>query len=357
MPKRGGAVREAYINGNGGLIFGAALGDINDASGLYFDTCQNGSNVVLSIDGYASPDSAVSEQGKDAGIGILDLYYRYGSSLGEHLDGEFSMAILDENRWELLLLRDPMGARPLYYVRDGGRTAFASEIKGLIRFMGGCSVDRSRLREHVFSPCGKVRGSEIYNGLFEVERGGGCVISRLGVAPFVYRTDRSVSKETHDDYRAVSDGFVCPDEEGMRFMLTEILIAFDHPQFDAFMPCFIQDIAYARERGIGAVVDGTLCMDIDYSTDRRDRLCVATGARVRSVPPEKNYLGERELKKMERVLRDILTPDNRAILNYIFGSDWEGRLKREKNTARRIRTEGMLYQVCVWYDQYNVVLV
>lgn len=62
---------------------------------------------------------------------ILHLYEEYGERCVEHLQGMFAFAIWDERDQSLLLARDHMGQKPLYYLSDGENFAFSSEIKGL----------------------------------------------------------------------------------------------------------------------------------------------------------------------------------------------------------------------------------
>lgn len=62
---------------------------------------------------------------------IVHLYEEYHTDLFDHLNGQFAMAIWDENRQELLLGRDRVGIRPLFYHLDGKKLVFASEIKGI----------------------------------------------------------------------------------------------------------------------------------------------------------------------------------------------------------------------------------
>ena len=62
---------------------------------------------------------------------IVHLYEEYGTELFEHLNGQFAFAIWNQNRQELLLGRDRMGIRPLFYYHDNQRLVFASEIKGI----------------------------------------------------------------------------------------------------------------------------------------------------------------------------------------------------------------------------------
>jgi asparagine synthase (glutamine-hydrolysing) len=63
---------------------------------------------------------------------IVHLYEEYGSGLFEHLNGQFAIAIWDQTKRTLLLGRDRMGIRPLFYHQNGKRLHFASEIKALL---------------------------------------------------------------------------------------------------------------------------------------------------------------------------------------------------------------------------------
>ena len=63
---------------------------------------------------------------------LLQLYRRHGQDFLSMIDGMFAFAIWDNKRRQLLLVRDRMGKKPLYYYRDSERIVFASEIKALI---------------------------------------------------------------------------------------------------------------------------------------------------------------------------------------------------------------------------------
>ncbi len=64
---------------------------------------------------------------------IKNLYLCYGNDFPHKLTGMFAIAIFDERRNSLLLARDPIGIKPLYYTVQGRTLAFASEIKGLLQ--------------------------------------------------------------------------------------------------------------------------------------------------------------------------------------------------------------------------------
>ncbi len=64
---------------------------------------------------------------------IIHLYEQFGVACVQHLRGMFALAIWDENRRQLLLARDRLGIKPLYYtLSDDGTIHFASEIKALL---------------------------------------------------------------------------------------------------------------------------------------------------------------------------------------------------------------------------------
>ena len=62
---------------------------------------------------------------------ILHLYEDYGAGLLEHLRGMFAFALWDRRRRRLLLARDRIGIKPLYWLNEPGRLAFASELRAL----------------------------------------------------------------------------------------------------------------------------------------------------------------------------------------------------------------------------------
>jgi asparagine synthase (glutamine-hydrolysing) len=63
---------------------------------------------------------------------ILHLYEEYGSSCVNRLQGMFAFAIWDGRQRRLLLARDRLGIKPLYYASTGRELLFASEIKGIV---------------------------------------------------------------------------------------------------------------------------------------------------------------------------------------------------------------------------------
>ena len=68
---------------------------------------------------------------------LLALYRRYGQNFAAELNGDYVLALYDAKERRLLLARDAVGTRPVYYVRSGAVLAFASEIKALLPALPG----------------------------------------------------------------------------------------------------------------------------------------------------------------------------------------------------------------------------
>ena len=63
---------------------------------------------------------------------IVHLYEEYGPSFVHHLDGMFALALWDSRPQRLVLARDRVGIKPLYYANTGPTLLFASELKAII---------------------------------------------------------------------------------------------------------------------------------------------------------------------------------------------------------------------------------
>jgi len=63
---------------------------------------------------------------------IAHLYEEAGESFVHRLNGMFAIALWDEREQKLLLVRDRLGIKPLYYYADRERLVFGSEIKAIL---------------------------------------------------------------------------------------------------------------------------------------------------------------------------------------------------------------------------------
>jgi asparagine synthase (glutamine-hydrolysing) len=67
---------------------------------------------------------------------VVHLYEEYGDAGVHLLRGMFAYAVWDRSRRRLLLARDRLGIKPLYYAQAGPTLAFASEVRALLAVPG-----------------------------------------------------------------------------------------------------------------------------------------------------------------------------------------------------------------------------
>jgi len=80
---------------------------------------------------------------------VLAQYLRDGPSMLERLNGVFALAIHDRVSGDLLLARDALGVKPLYYCEASGGFVFASEIKALLALVPPGDLDPQALHRYL----------------------------------------------------------------------------------------------------------------------------------------------------------------------------------------------------------------
>lgn len=68
---------------------------------------------------------------------IVHAYQEYGIDCVEQFRGMFGIAIYDRRSNEVFLIRDRLGIKPVYYLKDGEKILFASEVKPILTQMDG----------------------------------------------------------------------------------------------------------------------------------------------------------------------------------------------------------------------------
>src|SRR5271165_3824134 len=67
---------------------------------------------------------------------VLEAWRYWGPASLPRFRGMFAFALADEKTGELFLARDPLGIKPLFYLRRGAGALFASELKALVSAVG-----------------------------------------------------------------------------------------------------------------------------------------------------------------------------------------------------------------------------
>lgn len=63
---------------------------------------------------------------------VVAAYCLWGTDFLIHLDGDFALAILDQEKGKIILARDRIGKKPLYWFHDNNHFIFASELKAIL---------------------------------------------------------------------------------------------------------------------------------------------------------------------------------------------------------------------------------
>jgi asparagine synthase (glutamine-hydrolysing) len=67
---------------------------------------------------------------------IIHGYKQWGEDVFNHLNGMFGLAIWDDRKKKLIIARDPMGIKLVYYSMDSDRVLFGSEIRPILAGTG-----------------------------------------------------------------------------------------------------------------------------------------------------------------------------------------------------------------------------
>jgi len=112
---------------------------------------------------------------------VLHLYEEHGRNAVRYLRGMYAFAIWDERKRRLFAARDRLGIKPFYYIYDGQRFLFASEIKALLAYPGvRAALNSAAIPEYL--AFGYLSGDEtMFSGItklapghtLELEQGGG----------------------------------------------------------------------------------------------------------------------------------------------------------------------------------------
>lgn len=94
---------------------------------------------------------------------LLAAYRRWGTEMFSKLRGIFALGLWDAEEGSLLLVRDHMGVKPLYYSRLGTKLVFSSEIPGMLESLSEKRLSKNSLAfyltmEYVPSPGTLIEG-------------------------------------------------------------------------------------------------------------------------------------------------------------------------------------------------------
>lgn len=113
---------------------------------------------------------------------VVHLYEQYGKDFLHHMNGQFAIALWDEKCRELILARDRVGIRPLFYsVLEDGTFLFGSEMKSIFCHPGTQpEVDPVGI-DQVFSLWVNIPPRTVFKGINELAAGHFLTVSPKGI--------------------------------------------------------------------------------------------------------------------------------------------------------------------------------
>lgn len=105
---------------------------------------------------------------------IVHAYEQHGLDFVSHLDGMFAFVLWDTRENKLLLARDRIGVKPLYYIHGKGFFAFSSEVKAffeLDKAFWKKEIDEVKIENLVFFPYIPDNENTIFQGAKKVPPG------------------------------------------------------------------------------------------------------------------------------------------------------------------------------------------
>jgi asparagine synthase (glutamine-hydrolysing) len=112
---------------------------------------------------------------------LLALYAEEGEHFLSRLDGDFAFALWDHRRRRLLLARDRVGVRPLFYTEAGGRLWFASEVKALLCVPGVTAELDPIALDQIFTTWAPIAPRTAFAGIGQLEPGERMIVDSAGI--------------------------------------------------------------------------------------------------------------------------------------------------------------------------------
>jgi asparagine synthase (glutamine-hydrolysing) len=155
---------------------------------------------------------------------ILAAYQKWGTAAPEKLVGDFSFALWDAARQQLLCARDPVGIRPFYYHHADRLFAFASESRALLALSEVPAQPNERKILAFLTDLDDDREATFYAGVRRLLPGHVMVV-QPGRRPHAWRywkPEETVRPLNLKDDRAYEEGFREVFEEAVRSRLRSI---------------------------------------------------------------------------------------------------------------------------------------
>ncbi len=125
---------------------------------------------------------------------LLYSYLVFGPKIFKELNGIFAFAIYEQDR--LLLCRDHLGVKPLFYYYQNSQMVFASEIKGIFAYGIPAELDETSWCEILGLGPAHTLGNGVFKNIQEVLPGQYLIVDSTGLKEYCYW---KLTGQIHDD--------------------------------------------------------------------------------------------------------------------------------------------------------------
>ncbi|BBO70448.1 asparagine synthetase B [Desulfosarcina alkanivorans] len=133
---------------------------------------------------------------------LVHLYEEHGTDMFARLNGQFAFALWDGRKQSLLLARDRVGIRPLFYHRGNRRLTFSSEIKAIFADPDAPRALDAQTLSDIFTCWTAMGGATPFTDIHQLPPGhfarfdrDGLTLQPYWVLPFGAETDESKTEE------------------------------------------------------------------------------------------------------------------------------------------------------------------
>lgn len=132
---------------------------------------------------------------------FIKAYKKWGEDCCNHLNGDYSVVLIDKTLNKVLLFRDHIGCRPLTYTVDGDRLIFASHEFGLAKAgITRLEVSKDTTFDRIFEIKGNYKKT-VFKGICKLTPGHWGTLTKKGVTEYRYwkpekiKTNKSLTFE------------------------------------------------------------------------------------------------------------------------------------------------------------------
>lgn len=135
-------------------------------------------------------------------LAFIKSYEKWGEDCCNHLNGDFSVVLLDKTINRVLLFRDHIGCRPLTYTVDGDRLIFASHEFGLAKAgITRLEVSKDTAFDRIFEIKGNYKKT-VFKGIYKLTPGHWGTLTKSGVAEYRYWKPEKIKTNKHLTFEA-----------------------------------------------------------------------------------------------------------------------------------------------------------